>query len=211
MVTTCQYLLYPAQRKREISVGASLRQRTMVVRGRKNPLWMSLPSRLQEARISRCLTAAELGIAGGLSRQTCAYIETSQRVPGIDTVEKIAAALRVSPCWLAYGSEGPVLFQQKRCRGDDHDGVPQPLAGDDLFQGLYRKVGDRCRTLRSARGFSLRQLAEHAGVSVQTVANTEAATTVPKVDNVERLAVALDCAPCWLAFGVGTPGPGLTS
>lgn len=155
------------------------------------------------------LTPAEVGLAVGLSRQTCAYIETSRRVPGIDTVEKIASSLGVSPCWLAYGTDGTEQFQQKRSRTCEGDGVP-PEAQDDqpsYFRALYKGAGERCKTLREARGLSLRQLAEAAGISVQTVANTEAGSTVPKVDNVERLAVALDCAPCWLAFGVGSSGP----
>lgn len=152
---------------------------------------------------------SEVGLAVGLSRQTCAYIETASRVPGIDTVEKIASSLGVSPCWLAYGSEGTEQFQQKRPRSLDND-VSACGAGDDgqpePFRGRYKGAGERCKALREARGLSLRQLAEAAGISVQTVANTEAGSTVPKVDNVERLAVALDCAPCWLAFGVGKSG-----
>lgn len=47
----------------------------------------------------------------------------------------------------------------------------------------------------------MRQLSEAAGISVQTWSNTEAGKTVPKVDSLERMAVALNVAPAWLAYG----------
>lgn len=37
-------------------------------------------------------------------------------------------------------------------------------------------------------------------VGVETWSNTEAGKTVPRVDIVERMAVALDVAPSWLAY-----------
>ena len=41
--------------------------------------------------------------------------ETGQSVPTLATVETLAAALRVSPCWLAYGI-GPRELPQRRSR-----------------------------------------------------------------------------------------------
>ncbi len=41
----------------------------------------------------------------GLSIDTAHSIESTGRMPGIDTVERIAAVLKVSPIWLAYGTE----------------------------------------------------------------------------------------------------------
>lgn len=175
-----------------------------VVRGRKNPLCLSVGSRLQQARERANLTVASLGIAARMSHQVVRSIEEGANLPLIDTLERIAAALGVSPCWLAYGTEGtePFSFRKPVPQGPDAE-----MAGPDtVFHRTHKLVGERCRTLREARGFSLRQLAAAAGISVQTVANTESGKTVPKVDNVERLAVALQCAPCWLAFGIGSSG-----
>lgn len=134
-------------------------------------------------------------------------MERNVHLPTIETVERIAAALGVAPCWLAYGTEGSKQFQQKRPRMLVASTTAAANASPGSFCAHYKGVSDRLRALREDRQLSLRQLAEAAGISFQTVANTEAGTTVPKVDNVERLAVALDCAPCWLAFGVGAAGP----
>lgn len=56
---------------------------------------------------------------------------------------------------------------------------------------------------REARGCTLRGLAERAGLSAQAVLYIEQAKVVPKVDTCELLAVALDVAPGWLAYGEG--------
>lgn len=40
-----------------------------------------------------------------LSYQAILYIETGSNVPKINTLEAIARALQVPPCWLAYGEE----------------------------------------------------------------------------------------------------------
>lgn len=176
-----------------------------VTSGRKNPLCVGLADRLRLARLASEASFCSLARQVGYADTAIAKIEKGTAVPAIDTVELIAAALGVSPCWLAYGSEGLHRFQQKRPRSeaiDEAGGHPE----SGVVSARYKAAGERLKARRELLGLSLRQLAAAAAISVQTVANTEAGTTVPKVDNVERLAVALQCAPCWLAFGVGSSG-----
>ena len=47
----------------------------------------------------------------------------------------------------------------------------------------------------------MRALAKAADVSYQAVLYTESGQTVPRVDTIEAIAVALDVAPGWLAYG----------
>lgn len=184
-----------------------------VVQGHKNDLWLGLPRRLRQARRRAGLTASEVAVAIGWSSRDVAFLEAEGRRSSIDVLEHLAAVLGVSPCWLAYGDEGPVPFQQKRPRAEHDDYALTARVMAEACQGsaayetpLHRGVGARLRYARELRGLSARALSRETGtdgVSVQSVLNTEAGETVPKVDNVEKLAAALGVAPCWLAFGVG--------
>lgn len=60
-------------------------------------------SRLAEARKDAGLTLRGLADAAGLGHVTVDNIEKDRHVPGIEIVERLSAALGVSPCWLAYG------------------------------------------------------------------------------------------------------------
>ena len=85
-----------------------------VVRGRKNPLHFGFAERLKRARRVADVSYAALGRQAGFgSRTTAALLENGERVPRVDTVEKLASALDVSPAWLAYG-EGPMEVPTRR-------------------------------------------------------------------------------------------------
>ena len=76
---------------------------------RKRPIssgTAGLPERLREAREAMYLSQSKLSLLAGLGRITVHNIEErrTQGNVGIVTVEKLAKVLRVSPCWLAYGS-----------------------------------------------------------------------------------------------------------
>jgi transcriptional regulator with XRE-family HTH domain len=45
-----------------------------------------------------------LGDKAGLSPSTVNLIEKGRQSPAADTTEKLARALKVDPCWLAYGT-----------------------------------------------------------------------------------------------------------
>lgn len=122
-----------------------------------------------------------------MSTGTAFLIERRQTLPRIDTIERFAAALGVSPSWLAYG-DGP------------EDAIPAESAA--------AMIGRRLVEVRKQRGLSRQALGNAAGLTGQTVANIEVHGMLPRVDTVEMLAKMLDISPSWLAFGFGcSPQP----
>lgn len=174
-----------------------------VAQGQKNPLHYGLPHRLSSVRCALGLAAKHLSFAAGLSEGVVRAIEDEEQLPKIDTVERIACALGVPSCWLAFGEDGGREFKPRRPRALDSVDPPEPVRGGLPYQTLSGQAGQRLRAKRQALGFSLRELASAAGVSFETIRKCETAGGVPKLDTCERLAVALGVAPCWLAYGVG--------
>jgi transcriptional regulator with XRE-family HTH domain len=77
-----------------------------VVRGRKNPLFMGLAARLKTARKTAALNRQSVTQRAKLSDVSAVLgIEQGQRIPRLDTVERVAYALGLSPALLAYGIE----------------------------------------------------------------------------------------------------------
>lgn len=153
-----------------------------MVRGRKNPLHYGFVARLKKARKqgghSRLGLSAKSSLLDG---KTVSALEQGQRIPRLDTVEKIANALGVSPGLLAYGTPG----ECPRSATLNADGV-----------------GARLQAARLARGMNLRDLGRESGTSHTTVRLTETGVTVPNIANTEAIAQALGVSPAWLAFGV---------
>lgn len=180
-----------------------------MVRGHKNPLYLAISKRLLKLRRTHDLGQREIARSGLVPQVTLGQVERGVSVGRIDTIEKIAASIGVSPCWLAYGDDGSGPFRQKISRvGDQLAGkragqLPAP-AGPQPYEDLAKGCGGRLADLRKSAGLSLRELAEQCGISFETIRNIEAGTSVPKVDSIFQIAVALDCAPCWLAYGIGT-------
>ncbi len=58
-------------------------------------------------RTTQGLTFRVLAELAGMSSQTVFTAEHGKHTPGIDIIERLAAALDVSPAWLAYGL-GPI-------------------------------------------------------------------------------------------------------
>ena len=154
-----------------------------VVRGRKNPLHWGLAIRLKRARKAaeldrQSLTNKALMADGSAVRA----LEHAERVPRLDTVERIAYALSVSPAFLAFGIQAEAAPMAKGLRSD---GVGQRLADE-----------------RTARGLSVLAVAKLAGLSHTAVGNVERGT-MPTLATAEALAKALDLSPAWLAYGLG--------
>lgn len=59
--------------------------------------------RLQECRDSGGWSLRKLATAAGISASGVKQLLAGQYVPGIDTVEALAKALKVNAGWLAYG------------------------------------------------------------------------------------------------------------
>lgn len=86
----------------------------VMARGQKAPLYEGLPLRLIRAREQSGMNTAELGRVARLSRTTISNIEEGKTAPGIDTVERLAAALHVSPAWLGFGDDALVDLSTHR-------------------------------------------------------------------------------------------------
>lgn len=153
-----------------------------VVRGRRNPLHVGLALRLSRARKAAAMSGAALSRAVEMTVDTVWRLEAGGRHPRIDTVEKLASVLGISPGLLAYGIES---------------------AGEPTSTSLSSGLPARLAQLRQQRGFSCRELGRLSDTSHNFVQMTETGTTVPSIAKVEQLAQALQVSPSWLAFGIG--------
>ena len=153
-----------------------------VVRGRQNFAYVKLPDRLRRARREAGVSRAGLSVDAGLSQNALYGIESGERIPRVDTIEKLAKALRLSPCMLAFAVEQPC----------------------EPFEGLYcAGLPERLSEIRQARGLSRLQLGQRSKTSDTLVRTTETGATMPNLAKLEALAKALDVSACWLAYGVG--------
>lgn len=62
-----------------------------------------LGARLFEVRQEAGLGLIKLGKIAGVSHSTIGDIEKGRQLPAVDTVERLARTLKVSPAWLAFG------------------------------------------------------------------------------------------------------------
>lgn len=67
----------------------------------------ALGRRIAEARVRRDLTQEALAALLGVSRVTLAYWEGGQFEPDLARIRALAAALNVTPAWLAFGDAAP--------------------------------------------------------------------------------------------------------
>lgn len=171
--------------------------------GVKNPLWVGLPTRLLNVRLAADLTMVALGELSGVSNPVIANTENRRTIPRIDSVERLACALGISPTWFAFGYDGEERFLERIRRSplqipkDPRPGAPQPCPES------YKGMPARIQAARQKAGLSLRGLADASGLSGPGVKKIETGASVPTIDNVEAIAKALGVSPGWLAFGIG--------
>lgn len=154
-----------------------------MTRGRPNPRHWTLPQRLRRERVARGLGCTGLSVAAGVGHASVSLIERGDRLPRLDTLERIANALCVSPAWLAFG-----LGEQ----------VWSPGGAGLRCEGL----AERARVARLALGLSVRATDRRAGSGEGVLKRIEQGG-MPTPDTVEALAKALGVSPAWLAFGEG--------
>ena len=65
------------------------------------------------------------------------------------------------------------------------------------------KLGERLFEARDRAGFTLRELGQRSGVSWSSISAIEKGRQSATVETIERLALALNVRPAWLAFGEG--------
>lgn len=180
-----------------------------VTRGKKNPLYSMLSHRLVHLRAATVFSQRELADLADVSDVTISALERGEAVSKISTIEQVATALGVSPVWLAFGDDGHLPWRQRHRRfgvGPADPPTPTPAQGGS-YQ-LYRGMGERLRAARVAKGLSMRALGREAGCTVAAISLLEAGTSIVLLSTCEELAKALDVAPGWLAYGIGTgPAP----
>lgn len=74
-----------------------------------------LGGRLYDARIARDLTMDQLNEKSSISQSTISRLERGLHVADAVTIEKLSLALKVDPCWLAFGTgERPDFSTKER-------------------------------------------------------------------------------------------------
>ena len=184
-----------------VTIGGALE--VSVPKGLKNPLCCKMAKRVFSTRERSGLLLQQVSALAGMSKPVAGLIERGERTPGLDTLERLAAALGVSPGWLAYGYEGSEPFRERYPRPIFPPPDPVPDDRFRVFRDLSSGFPARLTQARERSGLSMRTLSAAAGVSVQAWSNAEAGKAIPRVDTAERMAVALGVAPSWLAFGLG--------
>ena len=154
-----------------------------MTRGRPNPLHWTLPKRLRRERVARGLSCTGLSVAAGVGHASVSLIERGDRLPRLDTLERIANALCVSPACLAFG-----LGEQ----------VWSPGGAGLRCEGL----AERAHAARLALGLSVRETDRRAGTGEGAFKLIERGA-MPTPDTLELIAKALGFSPAWLAYGEG--------
>lgn len=178
-----------------------------VAQGRKNPLWMGLPDRLRRTLKRAGLSQRQAARLSACSDMVLRHINSGGQT-SIDVVEKLAAGLGVPAPWLAFGPEAARPFRQVQKLPKTALADPEPQPGKGIFRERYKGAGERLRQVREDSKFTLLKVGMAAQMSDQAVLNTESGATVPKLETIEAIAVALDVAPGWLAYGDGQDGGG---
>lgn len=75
----------------------------------------NIGERLFDARDRAGLTLRALGQKAGVSWSTIGAIEKGRQAATVETTERLAVALGVRPCWLAFG-EGTLRGQRQEAR-----------------------------------------------------------------------------------------------
>ncbi len=174
----------------------------LVTSGVKKPLWLGMPERLGEVRLSADISQEKIALLSGLGKSAAQFIESSRSVPTVETVSLLADGLGVSPTWLAFGWDGLQPFRQRVPRkGETPRPDPMPSPGERMPSEEYKAIGQRLRQAREATGLSLRAIARGCELSPQALSLIEGGRSIPLVSNVEAIALVLGVAPGWLAFG----------
>lgn len=178
-------------------------------KGLKNPLWWGVGERLRALGLGNRLTQTRIAALAGVTKTTVSNIESLEHAPRIDVVERIAAALAISPTWLAFGEQGHVPFRQRYPRPVLPGELPEIAPASRTPAGLADGFGARLKTARAARGLSAEKLAakirdsELGTMTGQAIRDLEPGGRMPTVSACWLLAWALDVSPGWLAYGEG--------
>lgn len=77
-------------------------------------LYKGMRHRLKKLRKDRGLNPTALGRMAGLSRTAVSALEEGRSAPNVETIERLARALGISPAWLAFGDGATELSMNHR-------------------------------------------------------------------------------------------------
>ncbi len=114
----------------------------------RSPLHRAIRDRMRSVRKAHGMTVAELARLSGVTAGALHLIESGKSVPGVDTVEKIAKALRVDPRWFGYGyGEDFPMFQEVIAPGFAPVKLIEEL--NETLRGHCGKIDDTYKYLDS--------------------------------------------------------------
>ncbi len=154
-------------------------------------LYKGMPARLKRTRKERGLNPTALGKMAGLSRTAVTDLESGRSAPHVDTIERLARALDVSPAWLAFGDSGmPVSMNHRIAPGFDPMTLSKNLV--DIVNGCGGPIEQSYLYIDPFGAASWRQL-------------VDSYKGLPLKGAVEKVAALLEHSPLdVLALGVGT-------
>src|ERR1700730_17517227 len=79
---------------------------------------MRIRAKIRQLREQQGLTQQDIEAKTGLMKCHLSVIENGHKVPALETVERIAAALNVPLCWLFY-ADGAASTPSAPCRDQD--------------------------------------------------------------------------------------------
>ncbi|MFO7151884.1 MAG: helix-turn-helix domain-containing protein [Bacillota bacterium] len=124
---------------------------------------------IREFREKRSMSLKELAEKAGLSVSYLCEIERGKKLPSIEVIEKLAAALNISK---------DALFEESPSK-----------------KGPSTSPGERISILRRERGLSLSELAERAGISATYLCQIENGKVLPSLATLKAIAKALNANP----------------
>ena len=152
-----------------------------MVRGKKNPSHLGLPTRLKRTRRRCGLKQRPLAIRAGIAPSTVGDIENGTQIPTAGSVARLACALSVSAAWLGFAI-GEVITDEGAATCD--------------------RMGERLRLARVERGYTKAALARLSNLSPRAIGKIESGGQ-SGIDVIEDLAKVLTTSPAWLAFNQG--------
>lgn len=130
-----------------------------MTRGKRRLSCETVGLRLRRARKELGLSARELSVSRGLA-SVVQMIEDQRRLPGLDTLEKLAAALGVSSAWLGFGIGPQNREEVSYYVMPDADPLAMVRELESLLQGPGGHIEQSYKYLDSLDAHHWRELSE---------------------------------------------------
>lgn len=145
--------------------------------------------RLSTARAEKGITLAQLRERGvALTKQQLGQYEEGKHLPRPEAVYRLAKALDVSPCWLAWGSD---------CHKEPHSRMDP---GQRQLHSRFRIGCEVNKISCSDVGKCFKKQLSRQQVNAWAHGNS-----TPTIETIGFLGELLQVKPCWLAWGEKWP------